>query len=78
MENKPYTAFEWDKNKQELMRVTLTHYKNRPIFDMREYFKNKQGEWQAGRKGITLSIVHLDNAVAGLLAAQAAIREGWE
>ena len=47
---------EWKKNAKEVVRVMLHVYKGTPVFSIRNWYRDRDGELCAGNKGITLSI----------------------
>lgn len=47
---------EWKKNAKEVLRVMLQVYEGTPVFSVRTWYRDHDGELCAGNKGITLSI----------------------
>ena len=53
MENKIITRF--NKNKKEIVQVTLNSYKGYDLVDIRVYVENDSGELIATKRGISIS-----------------------
>ena len=53
MENKIITKF--NKNKKEIVQVTLNNYKGHDLVDIRVYVENDSGELIATKRGISIS-----------------------
>jgi len=45
---------EFQKNDIEIVRVSLTQYRNKDYFDIRLYYQ-EEGEWRPTKKGLCLS-----------------------
>ena len=60
---------------QEIVRVELVELHNKPMFSAWRHFKNKEGQWQPGKHGLTFSIERLPNVVAAFESALNRARE---
>ena len=52
--------YDFEKNSLESVRVSLTQYKGRQLIDLRVFCESK-GAIRRTKKGLTLSVDHLDN-----------------
>lgn len=54
----PLLIAEWARNSRDRIRVRLNSYHGRTTIELREWYP-EDGEWKAGRAGITLGVEHL-------------------
>jgi hypothetical protein len=59
----------------EILRIELVELHDAPMFSARKHFKNKAGEWQPGRMGLTFAVERLPDVVAGFENALNQARE---
>lgn len=45
-----------EKNKSEIIRVTIDEYKGEKLINIRVFFKDKDGNWSPTKKGIAIRI----------------------
>jgi hypothetical protein len=48
----------------EILRIELVELHNTSMFSARKHFKNRAGEWQPGKMGLTFAIERLPDVVA--------------
>ena len=70
----PVIIAEWPRNSRETMRVQISRYQDREIFELRAYYTDAEGELKPTKSGITLSLKHLPNAAASLVEALNKVR----
>ncbi len=46
----------FNKNTQEMMRVSIEEFKNKKYLDIRTYYLNDENEWKPTKKGVTVSL----------------------
>ena len=69
-------VYKFPKNSEEEIRFSLRDYKERHYFDVRLWFLTTNGrEYHPTRKGITLSVEHLDELRKGLERIGEAVSE---
>ncbi|HEY1431163.1 MAG TPA: hypothetical protein VGF39_05985, partial [Stellaceae bacterium] len=49
----PIIIAEWQRNSREIVRVALDRYNNRDTIDIRAWWQDGEGNWRAGRGGLT-------------------------
>ncbi len=52
----PIIISEFQKNKTEDFRLSITEYQGHTLLDFRIFFKDKEGESKPTKKGITLNV----------------------
>jgi len=67
----PIVIAEWQRNKREVIRVSLEEYQGRTIIDLRCWWYDDQRELNPGRSGLTLALKHLPTLASGLADASA-------
>ena len=60
---------EIQKGKDKII-VTVKEFKGKQYIDMRTYFENQEGEWIPTKKGISLTLDNLDEAIKLLQQAK--------
>lgn len=66
---------EFQKNKMEDFKLSLTEYQGHILLDFRIYFKDKQGESKPTRKGITLNVKFFPELKEAITAAEKILKE---
>lgn len=66
----PIIVAEFERNSREVLRVSLDQYRGRDTLDIRIWFRDG-AELKPGRKGLTMSVVHLPALAEGLQLALA-------
>jgi hypothetical protein len=61
----------WERNKRELLRLTVSEYRGQKLVDLRVWFKREDGEYAPSQKGIAIKPELLDEVIAALKTAQA-------
>jgi hypothetical protein len=64
---------EIDKNPSEKIRISIEDYRGSRFVDCRVYWKDKDGEWKPSKKGLAVSRACIDEVIAGLQNARAAL-----
>jgi hypothetical protein len=69
----PIIVFQLWKGRQraECIRITLSRYQAKPVFDLWVFFTTKTGHMQASKKGITVAIAKLPELRKALEKAEA-------
>ncbi len=70
----PFTAASWAKNGRDTLQVRLDTYQGRTVVDLRNWYAGAEGELKPA-KGLTVSIVHLEQLAEGVNAALAYARQ---
>jgi hypothetical protein len=65
----PVIVTEWQRNSREIVRVALDRFNNRETIDIRSWWQDSEGNWRAGRGGLTLAVRHLPALADGLADA---------
>ena len=71
----PVVISEFQKNKMEDFKLSLTEYQGHILLDFRIYFKDKQGESKPTRKGITLNVKFFPELKEAITAAEKILKE---
>ncbi|HQM80523.1 MAG TPA: transcriptional coactivator p15/PC4 family protein [Syntrophorhabdaceae bacterium] len=58
------------KKSKEVIRASVTQYRERMFCSIRIYFENDNGEWLPTKKGITFGLHLIDQVVEALNAAK--------
>ncbi|GIX40368.1 MAG: hypothetical protein KatS3mg129_0101 [Leptospiraceae bacterium] len=45
-----------EKNKSEIIRISIDEYKGEKLVNIRVFYKNKEGEWAPTKKGIAIRL----------------------
>jgi len=72
---KPF-RYEFQKNSREKVVISFSEYKGYKVLDIRVYFLDlaDRAAWKRGRKGITISIDHVEELLEGLSKAHAYLK----
>jgi len=71
----PIVISEFQKNKMEDFKLSLTEYQGHTLLDFRIYFKDKQGESKPTKKGITLNVKLFPELKEAITAAEKILKE---
>ena len=71
----PILISEFQKNKMEDFKLSLTEYQGHTLLDFRIYFKNKEGESKPTKKGITLNVKFFPELKKAIADAEKILRE---
>ena len=71
----PVVISEFQKNKMEDFKLSLTEYQGHILLDFRIYFKDKEGESKPTRKGITLNVKFFPELKEAITAAEKILKE---
>ena len=71
----PIVISEFQKNKMEEFKLSLTEYQGHNLLDFRIYFKDKQGESKPTKKGITLNVKFFPELKEAIMAAEKILKE---
>jgi hypothetical protein len=71
----PVVISEFQKNKMEDFKLSLTEYQGHILLDFRIYFKDKQGESKPTKKGITLNVKLFPELKEAITAAEKILKE---
>jgi hypothetical protein len=61
---------ELDKGNDEILRVDVSEYEGREFAQIRMWYNNRGGEVRPTKKGVTLSLKHLETVISALQEAQ--------
>lgn len=59
MEKEAEIIYEWEKNKREKVRVSLSEYKGKKLLDIRVWYLDENNQYSPGKKGISLGLEQL-------------------
>jgi hypothetical protein len=45
-----------EKNKNEIIRISIDEYKGEKLLNIRVFYKNKEGQWAPTKKGIAIRL----------------------
>jgi len=71
----PIVISEFQKNKMEEFKLSLTEYQGHNLLDFRIYFKDKQGESKPSKKGITLNVKFFPELKEAIMSAEKILKE---
>lgn len=60
------TEYKFEKNKSQVIHIAPSVYASYDVIDIRIYAKNKQGDWVATKKGVTLNVDQIPELIKGL------------
>jgi hypothetical protein len=69
-DNMPDTVIaEWPRSHGEVFRLQLHCFQGRPVFSIRVWYQDRQGQLRPGKDGLTAHVVHLAPLLDGLVDA---------
>jgi hypothetical protein len=68
--NLPIVVAEWPRNGNEVLRLTLEHYRGRYRADLRIWFRADDGELRRTRRGVPIALEDVDSVMRGLRKAE--------
>jgi len=71
----PIVISEFQKNKMEDFKLSLTEYQGHNLLDFRIYFKDKMGESKPTKKGITINIKFFSELKKAIMDAEKILKE---
>ena len=71
----PIVISEFQKNKTEDFRLSLTEYQGHNLIDFRIYFKDKQGESKPTKKGVTVNVKLFPELKKAIMDAEKLLEE---
>jgi hypothetical protein len=71
----PIVISEFQKNKMEDFKLSLTEYQGHTLIDFRIYFKNKEGESKPTKKGVTLNVKFFPELKQAISDAEKLLKE---
>ena len=71
----PIIISEFQKNKTEDFRLSITEYQGHTLLDFRIFFKDKEGESKPTKKGITLNVKLFPELKQAILDAEKILTE---
>ena len=57
-----------EKSETDIIRIALNEFKGREYVDIRQHFKNEDGEYTPTKKGVTFNPELIDEVIEGLTA----------
>ena len=71
----PIVIADFQKNKTEDIKLSLTEYQGHKLIDFRVYYKDKEGESKPTKKGITVNVKFFPELKEAILEAEKIIKE---
>ena len=71
----PVVIADFQKNKTEDIKLSLTEYQGHKLIDFRVYYKDKEGESKPTKKGITVNIKFFPELKEAILKAEKILKE---
>jgi hypothetical protein len=71
----PIVIADFQKNKTEDIKLSLTEYQGHKLIDFRVYYKDKEGESKPTKKGITVNIKFFPELKEAILKAEKILKE---
>lgn len=71
----PIIISEFQKNKTEDFRLSLTEYQGHNLLDFRIYFKDKEGESKPTKKGVTVNVKLFSQLKQAIMDAENILKE---
>ena len=71
----PIVIADFQKNKTEDIKLSLTEYQGHKLIDFRVYFKNNEGESKPTKKGITLNVKFFPELKQAIMEAEKILKE---
>ena len=71
----PIVISEFQKNKMEDFKLSLTEYQGHNLLDFRIYFKDKQGESKPTKKGVTVNVKFFSELKKAIMDAEKILKE---
>ncbi len=71
----PIVIADFQKNKTEDIKLSLTEYQGHKLIDFRVYYKDKEGESKPTKKGITVNVKFFPELKEAILAAEKILKE---
>ena len=71
----PIVIADFQKNKTEDIKLSLTEYQGHKLIDFRVYYKDKEGESKPTKKGITVNVKFFPELKEAILAAETILKE---
>ena len=71
----PIVIADFQKNKTEDIKLSLTEYQGHKLIDFRVYYKDKEGESKPTKKGITVNVKFFPELKEAILTAEKILKE---
>ena len=71
----PIVISEFQKNKMEDFKLSLTEYQGHNLLDFRIYFKDKQGDSKPTKKGVTVNVKLFPELKKAVMDAEKLLKE---
>jgi hypothetical protein len=71
----PIVIADFQKNKTEDIKLSLTEYQGHKLIDFRVYYKDKEGESKPTKKGITVNVKFFPELKEAILEAEKILKE---
>ena len=71
----PIVISEFQKNKLEDFKLSLTEYQGHNLLDFRIYFKDKQGDSKPTKKGVTVNVKLFPELKKAIMDAEKLLKE---
>ena len=71
----PIVIADFQKNKTEDIKLSLTEYQGHKLIDFRVYFKNNEGESKPTKKGITVNVKFFPELKQAIMDAEKILKE---
>ena len=71
----PVMISEFQKNKTEDFRLSLSEYQGHILLDFRIYYKDKEGECKPTKKGITVNVKFFPELKQAIMKAEEILKE---
>jgi len=65
--NEGAAVAEFEKNKKEVVRVSVGAFHGRQIINIRVYYKAEDGQWRPGKQGLAVSVDRYKDLAGALL-----------
>ena len=71
----PIVIANFQKNKTEDIKLSLTEYQGHKLIDFRVYYKDKEGESKPTKKGITVNVKFFPELKEAIMEAEKILKE---
>ena len=71
----PIVIADFQKNKTEDIKLSLTEYQGHKLIDFRVYYKDKEGESKPTKKGITVNVKFFPELKEAIMKAETILKE---
>ena len=71
----PIVIADFQKNKTEDIKLSLTEYQGHKLIDFRVYFKDNEGESKPTKKGITVNVKFFPELKEAIMKAEKILKE---